>query len=360
MIPPKPIKMSNPLIYFDAISKQFPSNSNFALQPTTLMIERGEFFVLLGPSGCGKTTLMRILAGFETPTAGRVFINGNDVSSTLPNQRPINMVFQSYALFPNMTVAKNIGYGLRLRKMAKAAIEEKVQQALTLVAMDDFGQLRPHQLSGGQRQRIALARALVMEPQAILLDEPLSALDAKLRKSMQNELCRLQQQLGMTFLMVTHDQDEALSMADRIAVLDNGSVRQVGTPTEIYNKPSNLFVADFIGSCNFFAANVSNKVAHIDGLPQFTSDCGYPDNTRVQICIRPENVVLLEEPNTATDAFTANITEICYTGKRYQIVAAIKDTKHRIQLESNSHNSYAIGDTIHLRIPQPHCFVLPQ
>ncbi|MEC8283171.1 MAG: ABC transporter ATP-binding protein, partial [SAR324 cluster bacterium] len=233
-----------------------------AVNGVNLNIHEGEFFALLGPSGCGKTTLLRMLAGFEFPSEGSIKIDGKETRDIPPNQRPVNMVFQSYAVFPHMTVFENVAYGLKVAKTPLAEVRERVRDALALVKLDGYDLRKPDQLSGGQRQRVALARALVKRPRVLLLDEPLSALDAKLREAMQLELVKLQKAVGITFVIVTHDQDEALSMADRIAVMENGVVRQVAPPGELYESPNCRFVADFIGRMNLFSGIVED---HEDG-----------------------------------------------------------------------------------------------
>jgi spermidine/putrescine transport system ATP-binding protein len=238
------------IIRFESVTKRFGKVT--AVDDVTLSIEEGEFFALLGPSGCGKTTLLRMLAGFETPTEGRILIDGEDVSRTPPNKRPVNMVFQSYAVFPHMSVAGNVGYGLMVDGVGGAERARRVEEALGLVKLEGYGARKPDQLSGGQRQRVALARALVKRPRVLLLDEPLSALDAKLREAMRSELAQLQEKVGVTFLFVTHDQDEALAMATRCAVMNRGLLQQVATPSDLYEFPSSRFVADFIGSVNLF------------------------------------------------------------------------------------------------------------
>ena len=243
------------IIKFENITKRF--GKAVAVDDVTLSIEEGEFFALLGPSGCGKTTLLRMLAGFETPTEGRILIDGEDVSRTPPNKRPVNMVFQSYAVFPHMTVADNVGYGLTIDGVAAAERSRRVEEALALVKLEGFGGRKPDQMSGGQRQRVALARALAKRPRVLLLDEPLSALDAKLREQMRSELTQLQDKVGVTFLMVTHDQDEALAMACRCAVMNRGMLQQVATPADLYEFPNSRFVADFIGSVNIFEGRLA-------------------------------------------------------------------------------------------------------
>ena len=286
------------IIRFENVTKRF--GKMVAVDDVSLSIEEGEFFALLGPSGCGKTTLLRMLAGFETPTEGRILIDGEDVSRIPPNRRPVNMVFQSYAVFPHMSVADNVGYGLLVDGVAKAERDRRVEEALSLVKLEGFGGRKPDQMSGGQRQRVALARALVKRPRVLLLDEPLSALDAKLREAMRSELTQLQDKVGITFLIVTHDQDEALAMASRCAVMNRGLLQQVATPSDLYEYPNSRFVADFIGQVNLFEGRLTidehdHAVVASPDLPTpIFLDHGVTGahGTDLWVAIRPEKIAL--------------------------------------------------------------------
>src|ERR1700676_4994666 len=257
----RPVKQTSPHIEIRGLTKRF--GPILALNDIDLTVNRGELFSLVGSSGCGKTTLLRMLAGFVRPDAGQILIAGKDMAPLAPYDRPVNMMFQSYALFPHMSVEDNIAYGLRREGLRSAEIKRRVGEVLELIQMSGFGRRRPHQLSGGQRQRVALARAVVKRPQGLLLDEPLSALDKKLRESTQLELVNIQERLGITFILVTHDQEEAMTMSTRIAVMSQGRIVQVGSPSEIYEQPCNRFVADFIGSVNLFDGVL---IADADGL----------------------------------------------------------------------------------------------
>ena len=250
---------NNEIINIQNVLKVYKGDTDvYALNDVSLIIEENEFFTLLGPSGCGKTTLLRLIAGFEHPTSGTILLNGDDISLLPPNKRPVNTVFQSYALFPHMTVAGNIAFGLEMLGWSKQEVSKTVDEMLELVKMEDLKNRRPSEISGGQQQRVALARALAPKPKVLLLDEPLSALDLKLRKQMQIELKRLQSETGITFVFVTHDQEEALTMSDRIAVMSEGQVLQYGNPREIYHHPENKFVANFIGDSNFLSASIED------------------------------------------------------------------------------------------------------
>lgn len=307
------------------VTKRFGSAVT-AVDNISLDIQEGEFFALLGPSGCGKTTLLRMVAGFENPTEGRIFIDAQDMSGVDPNHRPVNMVFQSYAVFPHMTVAKNAGYGLKVTGVAREEIKERVIEALSLVKLSGFENRFPHQLSGGQLQRVALARALIKKPKVLLLDEPLSALDAKLREAMQIELVKLQKSVGITFILVTHSQDEALSVADRIAVIEAGKLRQTASPIELYENPNNRFCADFIGKINLLEAEVAGVedgrlLVEIKGegrkikVPYDGEAQG-----KIGIAIRPEKLRLSkEEPDGEAIKFLVKITNMVYYGNASHI-----------------------------------------
>lgn len=295
-----------------------------AVRGVDLSIRRGEFFSILGPSGCGKTTTLRLIAGFEMPTAGEVLIQGQFMSRVPPYRRPVNTVFQSYALFSHLTVRENIAFGLRLKKRNKAEIDDRVQEALQLVQMEMFANRFPAQLSGGQQQRVALARALVNRPAVVLLDEPLGALDFKLRKEMQMELSNLHQELGLTFVMVTHDQEEALSLSDRIAVMNQGRVEQIDSPDRIYEQPQTPFVADFIGDTNLFYGKIEgfhpNKlwITTENGLKMTAkpSESGNsPTSGRVVVSVRPEKIqVSRTQPAEQANWFEGRLQNVMYLG----------------------------------------------
>ncbi|SOC45432.1 spermidine/putrescine ABC transporter ATP-binding subunit [Rhizobium subbaraonis] len=311
---------SKPFISFRNITKKFGDFT--AVDNLTLDIYHREFFALLGASGCGKSTLLRMLAGFERPTSGEIILDGQDIAAIPPYKRPVNMMFQSYALFPHMTVESNIGFGLRQDGMPKAEIGERVQQMLKLVKLEQFAKRKPQQLSGGQRQRVALARSLAKRPKVLLLDEPLGALDKKLREETQFELMDLQQQLGLTFVVVTHDQEEAMTMADRIAVMSHGKVVQVATPAEIYEAPNSRFVADFIGDVNILEGNVKAagngrvELAGGDFTVRAVSDAAPSVGTSAAFAIRPEKLKVSRTApaDPAVNTSEGEIWDIAYLG----------------------------------------------
>lgn len=305
-------------VFVEAASKEFGRGSTAvkALSDVSLEIAGGSFFTLLGPSGCGKTTLLRLLAGFETPTRGRIWLGDDDVTQLPPNRRPVNTVFQSYALFPHLTVTQNIGFGLKMRGQNKSEIAARALEMLALVRMEEFADRTVSQLSGGQQQRVALARALAPQPRVLLLDEPLSALDLKLRKEMQVELKRLQRETGITFVFVTHDQEEALTMSDAIAVISAGRVQQIGTPRDIYAHPANRFVAGFIGDSNFLPVVVQGREAVLgDQRLELPGDV---QQGKATLAIRPEDVEL-----TSGSGLPARVTETVYLGNALNVTAEL-------------------------------------
>jgi spermidine/putrescine transport system ATP-binding protein len=307
---------SSAVLVLDKVSKSY-GDSLLAVDQVSLSIRENEFFALLGPSGCGKTTLLRMLAGFETPSSGCIYLDGTDISPLPANKRPLNLMFQSYALFPNMTVRKNIAYGLEMEKLPAAEIRQRVDQVLATAQLGELAERKPDQLSGGQRQRVALARALVKRPRVLLLDEPLGALDKKLREKMQLELKRLQHESGITFIIVTHDQEEALVMSDRMAVLDGGKVCQIGSPAELYENPSSRFVANFIGVSNLLeGVRQGAERVMVKGLAlQVEPAAEALSCESVAVVVRPERLQVLNERSEACDnQVEGQIVEIAYHG----------------------------------------------
>jgi spermidine/putrescine transport system ATP-binding protein len=319
MAPPVP---ASPEIQLLDLEKRFREIR--AVDGVSLEVVSGEFFSLLGPSGCGKTTTLRMIGGFELPTGGRILLRGRDVTSDPPDKRPVNMVFQHYALFPHLDVGDNVGFGLKRKGVAKAETARRVGEALELVRLQGYERRRPHQLSGGQQQRVALARALVNRPNVLLLDEPLGALDLKLRRQLQLELKRIQVEVGITFVYVTHDQEEALTMSDRIAVMQAGKVEQLGTPEELYERPATRFVADFIGTTNLLHGRVEagGGVRLESGELTRAADDGIAAGTAVELSVRPESIELV--PADAVGAIRASVEQAAYLGTTisYQVRTA--------------------------------------
>lgn len=322
-----------------------------ATHEVSLSIQAGEFLTLLGPSGCGKTTLLRMISGFETPTEGSVWINGEDVTHVPPYRRNVNQVFQSYALFPHLNVEENIGFGLRMQKVPKAEVTERVKEVTALVSLGGFESRKPSQLSGGQRQRVALARAIVCRPKVLLLDEPLSALDAKLRHNMQVELKRLQKKLGITFVFVTHDQEEALTMSDRIAVVNKGRIEQLGNSAEIYHSPRTTFVANFIGQANILEATVLANEGNFTRL-RLSSDVEVlvPSDSQLAglsdllVSIRPEKIHLQKTRPDCENVFEAEVDDELFKGATDEL--SLK-TAGGLELTAVAANESATQETFH-------------
>ena len=351
--------MKNSVVEVVAVSKSF--GDTVAVKPTSLNIANGEFFSLLGPSGSGKTTLLRMIAGFETPTTGSVFIDGSDVSNVPPHKRPVNMVFQKYALFPHLNVFENIAFGLKAKNVVpKASIKEKVEQALALVRLEHYGERYPSQLSGGQQQRIALARATVNEPKVLLLDEPLSALDPQIREEMQEELRSLQNKLGISFVMVTHDQSEALALSSRIAVFSAGRVEQVGSPTEVYEMPETLFVANFIGNSNLLTGHVreiKNSIATVElaGNQFVEANClarhrNLAAGAPATVCVKPHKIKIaqrgeISHPNSPYEnCLDAVVGAESFKGSSFEYILKLSngtnlraDTPSRLQARAGAY-----------------------
>ncbi len=307
--------MANKLVDLQNISKAY--GDNVILDDLNLYIKENEFLTLLGPSGCGKTTTLRIIGGFETPDSGKVIFEGKDISKLPPNERQLNTVFQKYALFTHMTIAENIAFGLKIKNKSRQYIKDKIEYALKLVNLKGFENRSVDSLSGGQQQRIAIARAIVNEPKLLLLDEPLGALDLKLRQDMQYELIRLKNELGITFIYVTHDQEEALTMSDTIVVMNQGYIQQIGSPEDIYNEPQNAFVADFIGESNIIdGIFVQDEVVEICGKKFACVDKGFGNNTPVDVVIRPEDIDLVD-PKEGT--ITGIVKSLLFKGVHYEM-----------------------------------------
>jgi spermidine/putrescine transport system ATP-binding protein len=375
---------SNFAVEFHDVTKIFPTpegSTVTAVDRISLEIKHGEFFSFLGPSGCGKTTSLRMMAGFEWPTSGEVIINGKEMGHTPPYQRPVNTVFQSYALFQHMSVFQNIAFGLEMEKVPKSEINRRVGEALEMVKLGNMGRRKPKQLSGGQQQRIALARALVKRPEVLLLDEPLGALDLKLRKEMQLELKALQEQVGITFIYVTHDQEEALTMSNRIAVMSKGKALQIGGAVEIYERPNCRFVADFIGETNFLAGVIKiltkDRVTvllnslnqEITGIPQGELSVG----KAVAVSIRPEKVRLADDDGKQVrdllgteNLLSGKVVTTAYIGSDTRVVLDLGSSLRMRAWEQNSISTldpnayYSAGDAVRIFIPIENTLVLPE
>ena len=344
----------NIIVSFDIVSKSF-GNTN-VIKNISLDIYEGEFITFLGPSGCGKTTLLRMISGLEKPTEGRVYIDGKDVTDLDPTKREVNTIFQNFALFPKMTVYENISFGLKMKKIKENEIKDRVDKVIKLVKLNGFENRYPSELSGGQQQRVAIARGIVMNPKVLLLDESLCSLDLKLKKSMQVELKRIQKKLGLTFIYVTHAQDEALSMSDRIAIINNGIIEQLGTPSDVYMDPKTVFVADFIGEANIVDGEIISqkkdeiKLSILDGFViNIKTKDTYKKGDKVKVVIRPEDVKV--SPNKLTNSLYGKITDYTYGGENTKMII---DFKNGYSLKSSvtDEEKYKYGDNVYIKFEE--------
>ena len=335
--------MADNIIELRHISKVYSDNGFKAVDDFNLEVKRGEFVTFLGPSGCGKTTTLRMIAGFEMPTSGEILLNGEDISQLPANKRPINTVFQRYALFPHMNIYDNIAFGLKLKKLPKEEIRKKVKRVLDIVDLEGFENRKISTLSGGQQQRIAIARALVNEPEILMLDEPLGALDLKMRQEMQIELKHMHDELGITFIYVTHDQEEALTMSDKIVVLSEGRIQQIGTPEDIYNEPQNAFVADFIGESNIFKGIMTGhmKVRFCGG--EFIGMDDVPEGTLVDVAVRPEDVIITKPEDGIIEG---EVVSVIFKGMHYEVT--VESGKYEMVIRTTK--CYSVGERIGMKL----------
>lgn len=335
--------MADNIIELRHISKVYSDNGFKAVDDFNLEVKRGEFVTFLGPSGCGKTTTLRMIAGFEMPTSGEILLNGEDISQLPANKRSINTVFQRYALFPHMNIYDNIAFGLKLKKLPKEEIRKKVKRVLDIVDLEGFENRKISTLSGGQQQRIAIARALVNEPEILMLDEPLGALDLKMRQEMQLELKHMHDELGITFIYVTHDQEEALTMSDKIVVLSEGRIQQIGTPEDIYNEPQNAFVADFIGESNIFKGIMTGhmKVRFCGG--EFIGMDDVPEGTLVDVVVRPEDVIITKPEDGIIEG---EVVSVIFKGMHYEVT--VESGKYEMVIRTTK--CYSVGERIGMKL----------
>lgn len=331
------------IIELKNICKVYDDNGFKAVDDFNLEVKRGEFVTFLGPSGCGKTTTLRMIAGFEMPSSGKILLNGEDISQLPANKRPINTVFQRYALFPHMNIYDNIAFGLKLKKLSKDEIKKKVKHVLSIVDLEGFENRKISTLSGGQQQRIAIARALVNEPEILMLDEPLGALDLKMRKEMQLELKNMHDRLGITFIYVTHDQEEALTMSDKIVVLSEGKIQQIGTPEDIYNEPQNAFVADFIGESNIFKGIMTGhmKVRFCGG--EFMGMDDVAEGTLVDVVVRPEDVIITKPEDGVVEG---EVVSVIFKGMHYEVT--VESGKYEMVIRTTK--CYSVGERIGMKL----------
>jgi putative spermidine/putrescine transport system ATP-binding protein len=352
------------MAFLDLTNVRKSFGQSVAVENFNLAVERGEFISFLGPSGCGKTTTLRMVAGFERPTSGTIRIDGVDVTNAPPNRRNVGMVFQSYALFPNMTVAGNIGFGLKVGRQPESVISQRVADMLRIVHLPEFGNRYPYQLSGGQQQRVALARALAIQPHVLLLDEPLSALDAKIRVSLRAEIRAIQRQLGITTIYVTHDQEEALSLSDRVVVMSNGRVEQIGTPFEIYNFPTTRFVASFVGTLNVLSASVVDAAGgrlRIDGQEIRAAKPieGVPPTEPLTVALRPEILSLNGSGNGAANHLTGTVDDVMFLGPTMRVRVRLKDQTFQFDEFNNPHLAPpSPGQQVTVSFPPEACLIL--
>lgn len=334
--------MKDVILQLDSISKSFDEKP--ILEKLNLEIGRNEFVTLLGPSGCGKSTTLRIIGGFEKPDEGRVIFEGKDITNLSPDKRNVNTVFQKYSLFPNMNVEENIAFGLKLKKKSQQYIKDKINYALKLVNMDGYGHRKPMSLSGGQQQRVAIARAIVNEPQILLLDEPLGALDLKLRHEMQRELIKIKKEVGITFIYVTHDQEEALTMSDRIVVMNKGIIQQIGTSKSIYDEPQNAFVADFIGDSNIIDGIMKeDRLVQIQNVSISCVDEGFGKDELVDVVIRPEDLVIVKEEKGYLKGM---VISVIFKGAYYEIKVRVGNYEWKVQSVNPAQPGSIVGLTI--------------
>ena len=338
------MQKSDFIIVVEHVSKFFGDKA--VLNDVNLSVRKGEFVTILGPSGCGKTTLLRLIAGFQTASEGVITIAGKDITQTPPHKRPVNTVFQKYALFPHLNVFNNIAFGLKLKKLPGATIEKKVKQALRMVGMTDYEDRDVDSLSGGQQQRVAIARAIVNEPEVLLLDEPLAALDLKMRKDMQMELKEMHQKLGITFVYVTHDQEEALTLSDTIVVMSEGRIQQIGVPTDIYNEPINSFVADFIGESNILnGVMIKDKAVTFCGHEFECVDTGFGEQMQVDVVIRPEDIYIFDVSDAAQ--LTGTVTSCIFKGVHYEMLV---QTREGYELMVQDYHAFEAGREVGLLV----------
>ncbi|MEE6075275.1 spermidine/putrescine ABC transporter ATP-binding protein PotA [Avibacterium paragallinarum] len=350
---------TKPIIELRSLSKSYGDKT--IIDGLNLTINNGEFLTILGPSGCGKTTVLRLIAGLEDPNGGKIILDGQDITDVPAERRFVNTVFQSYALFPHMTIFENVAFGLRMQKVPNSEIKPRVMEALRMVRLEEMAERKPTQLSGGQQQRIAIARAVVNKPKVLLLDESLSALDYKLRKEMQNELKALQRQLGITFIFVTHDQEEALTMSDRIIVMNKGNIEQDGTPREIYEEPKNLFVARFIGEINVFNAKVIERVsektvkANVEGrICEIYTDLPVQPDQHLKVLLRPEDIVIEElDENEQSKAIIGHVSDRNYKGMTLESSIILDHNNMKVLVseffnEDDPHIDHSVGQKVAL------------